>query len=270
MNSSEREVRLTSDGHLKTDPVFTNAGREVVYSVQESPTQIALMRRKLPDGTPERLHPSATTSEFEATFSADGRFYAFIQSRGNLNLKLVIRDTKAGRDAVFDPGGGFASLRRPALAPDASRLVFSIPTATGQEIASVDKEGKDRRTVTQGGINNWPAWSPDGRHIVFSSSREGRFDLYVMAADGTGVRKLTRGEGMHLRPAWSPDGKRIAFTSNRDGNYEIYVINSDGAGLRRVTHNEERDDYAAWHPDGKRLVIVGERAGRFDLYLVEV
>jgi TolB protein len=150
-------------------------------------------------------------------------------------------------------------------------VVFGLPSPTGQMIASVDAQGQDRKPLTQDGINNWPAFSPDGKQIAFASSRDGKFDLYVMSAAGLDVRRLTRGgAGLDMRPAWSPDGRRIAFTSNRDGNYEIYVIGADGTALRRVTRNDERDDYACWHPDGRRLVIVGERAGRFDLYLVEV
>jgi TolB protein len=270
MSSSKGEVRLTTDGRLKMDPVFVKGGEEIVFTVQESPALWCLMRLRLSDGSLERLHPAAKTAELEPSFSADGRTYVFVQSQGNLSLKMIIRDSKTNKDAIFDPGGGFAGVRRPSMSPRGDRVAFAIPAANGQVIASVDSQGKDRRTLIQGGVNNWPAYSPDGRLIAFGSSREGDFDLYIMSSDGTGVRVLTRGPGLDCRPAWSPDGRRLAFTSNRDGNYEIYTIDADGSGLRRITRNDERDDYAAWHPDGKRLMFVGERAGKSDLYLVEV
>ena len=76
-----------------------------------------------------------------------------------------------------------------------------------------------------------------------------------MNADGTGVTRIIKLEGMQARPCWSPDGKRLAFTWNRDGNYDIYTINLDGSGLMRVTDDPERDDYAAWHPDGKSIAF---------------
>lgn len=261
--------QLTHDGRIKTDPVFVRGGEEIVFTLQESAVQTSLMRLNLADGSVERLHPDAQTAEFEPGFSSDGRYYAFVQSRGNLNLKLVIRDTKTNKDAVYDPGGGFSGMRKPTFAPDNSRLVISIPTPTGQHLASINLQGRDKKLLTQTGLNHWPAFSPDGKYLAFGSSRDGDFDLYVMDADGSNVRRLTKSPGLDMRPAWSPDGRRLAFTSNRDGNYQIYLISADGSGLRRLTDNPERDDYPAWHPDGRRLVIVSERRGRFDLYLID-
>ena len=263
-------MRLTKDGKMKMDPVFIKGGDEIVYTVQATPIQLSLMRLKVADGSVERLHPQATTNEFEAAFTADGRYRAFVQSRANLNLKMVIRDTKEDKDAVFDPGGGFAGMRRPSIAPDASRVIFSIAASNGQQIQSVNIQGADRKPITTSGINHWPVYSPDGKRIAFGSDRDGHFQIYIMQADGSDVRRVTNSPAADMRPAWSPDGKRLAFTSNRDGNYEIYVVNADGSGLKRITNNPERDDYACWHPDGKRLVMVSERSGKFDLYLVEV
>jgi TolB protein len=262
--------QLTTDGRLKTDPVFVRDGTEIVYAALEAPNLLALMRLKLADGTTERLHPQATTSEFEAAFSPDGRHYAFLQNRGNLNLKLVIRDTRENKDAVFDPGGGFASLRRPGFLAGAGRVVFSIPTANGQAIASVNLQGGDRRDLLTGGLNNWPAVAPDGGRIAFTSNRDGDFDVWVMNADGGAARNLTRRPGLDLRPSWSPDGRRLAFTSNRGGAYGLFVMPAEGGTAVAVPGHGERDDYAAWHPDGRRLVFVAERGGKCDLYLTEV
>jgi WD40 repeat protein len=269
MNSSDA-VRLTTDGTMKFDPVFVKGGEEIVYTVLDSPVQMRLMRLKLGEKMPAKLHADATTSEFEVTFTADGGAYAFVQSRANLNLKLVIRDAQTGKDAVFDPGGGFAGIRRPSFHPGSERIAFAIPSANGQEIVSIGRDGQNRKTLTSGGINNWPAYSPDGKQIAFCSSRDGEFDLYVMNATGGEVKRIIKLEGMQARPCWSPDGKRLAFTWNRAGNYDIYVVNLDGSGLVRITDSSERSDYAAWHPDGKSLVFVGERDGKFDLYRVAV
>jgi TolB protein len=262
--------RLTADGALKMDPVFVKGGEEIVYTVQETPALMSLMRLRLADGTTERLRPDAITAEFEATFTPDGRYQAFVQSRGNLSLRLVIRDTRENKDAEFNPGGGFKGMHRPSLAPDANCVIFSMAANSGIQIHSVNTVGAEKKLLTSSGFNQWPTFSPDGKRIAFGSDRDGNYEIYVMDADGGHPTRLTENESMDLRPAWSPDGRQIAFTSNRDGNYEIYVMKADGSALRRVTDNPERDDYACWHPNGKQLAIVSERAGRFDLHLVDV
>ncbi len=272
MSSSKSEAkRLTTDGRLKMDPVFVDGGAALVYCAQEKSTQLSLMRLNVAAGSVERLHPQAQTSEFEPAFTPDGRYCAFVQSQGNLKLKLVVRDReKANQEASYSPEGGFAGVRRPSLAPDGRWVAFAQPVEGGQEIASLNQLCQDFRTLTRDGMNAGPAYSPDGRHIAFASSRAGSFDIYLMGADGRDVRRLTKGPRMNIRPVWAPDGRRIAFTSSRDGNYQIYVMNADGTDIRRITRSTERDDYPTWHPDGKRLVFVGERAGKSDLYEIAV
>src|SRR5262249_52646241 len=145
--AGEQRMRLTTDGKTKMDPVFVQNGAAIVYTLQETPTLLSLMRLKLADGSVERLHPDATTNEFEAAFSPDDRYRAFVQSRGNLNLRLVIRDTVQNKDAAFEPGGGFAGMRHPTIAPDASRVIFSIPLAGGQQLDSLNMQAQDRKTL---------------------------------------------------------------------------------------------------------------------------
>lgn len=266
------EIRLTDDGRLKSDPAFVDrTGAEIVFVVQARPSLMQLMRLKLGDRSVAAVHPEQNKNEFEPAFSPDGNVLAFIQSRGNLSLALVIRDKSRGKDAEIPPMGGFSGAHSPTLSPDGSRVLFSYPDNGRQRILSVNLDAKDQKTIIDSdGVNNWPHFSPDGKRLVFASTRDDDYEIYSAAADGTDVRRLTSSPKQDIRPRFSPDGSRIAFTSSRDGNYEIYVMQSDGSGVTRVTNNPERDDYAAWHPEGKKLVIVSERQGRHDLYLLDV
>jgi len=266
-------IRLTDDGRLKRDPVFTDAsGESLVYVVQENPIQLRLMKLNLKSDTEEPIHKDETRSEFEPAYSADGRVLSFVQNIGNLRWQLAIVDFKTGKRAFANVGpGGFSGLRSPAVFPDASRVWFSQANGGRQHLYSIDLDGKNVKQMTDfEGVTNWPSFTADGKRVVFSSSREGNYDIYVMNVDGTGLKKLTENPRQDIRPCLSPDGSQIAFTSSRDGNYEVYVIGTDGNEVTRITESSERDDYPAWHPDGKRLVTVSERKGRFDLYLLTV
>ena len=78
--------------------------------------------------------------------------------------------------------------------------------ADGSEVRQLTDHDKE---------DNQPAWSPDGDHLAFSSDRDGDLAIYVMAADGSGVRPLTVTDGYaDGQPAWSPDGRHLAFFSD--------------------------------------------------------
>ena len=265
------EVRLTHDGRIKRDAVFIDNGEVLVYVVDESSVKMRLMRRNMADGSTEPFHKNAPKSEFGPAFSANGQYYAFIQSRGNLSLALVIRDIQGVKTSEIKPAGGFSGMRSPALSPEGKRVLYCFPEKGSQQIWSVNTEAQDRKALTDGpGVDNWPAYTPDGKTIVFGSTRDGNYEIYSMRSDGKEVKRLTNSPMQDIRPVISHDGKRIAFISQRDGNRELYVMNLDGSRLQRVTSHPDRDDYPAWHPDGKRIVLISERAGRTDLYLVEV
>jgi len=97
---------------------------------------------------------------------------------------------------------------------------------------------------------------PAPAELAFSSARDGDSELYVIRADGSGLRRLTRNRSGDYGPAWSPDGRRIAFASNRDGNDELYVMDADGRGVKRLTRTAGSDFSPAWSPDGKRIAFV--------------
>ena len=114
-----------------------------------------------------------------------------------------------------------------------------------------------------------PAWSPDGKQIAYYSEVGGKpADLFVMDADGSKSRQLTKTDEAEGYPAWSPDGREIAFESHTpDGNFDVYVMNADGSNIRRLTRDPRRDVAPAWSPDGRRIAFMSDRGGReFNLY----
>lgn len=264
--------RLTTDGRLKSDPVFSDpAGGELVFVVQDMPQRTRLMRLNLDDLTQTPIHASETRSEMEPTVSRDGRWLAYVQNRGNLSLTLVIEDRAGAEHAEVKPGAGFSGMHAPAIAPDGTRLLFAFAESGRQRVISVSMAGQDRAVLIDSpGVNNWPSWTPDGKSLVFSSTRDGNYEIYAARADGSETRRLTDCPFQDLRPRPAPDGKRLVFTSGRDGNHELYAMDLDGGSVARLTNHPERDDYATWHPDGRRIVYVAERDGKHDLWLLSL
>lgn len=271
MNSSNpvEPKQLTTDGRLKRDPVFWPGGRELIFTCEAASGRMRLMRHKLAERTTELFHRKDDMSDRELSVSADGTVYAY-NLVGGLSTKLVVQDSKAGKQIIV-PFSGLADWGHwPAISPDGNRVVFSEgagPLMAYDCKANAGKDSLERLTAKGATYSDlMPHFSPDGRQIVFVSRRDDDLEIYLMKADGSDQKRLTNSPGIDCHPTFSPDGRRIAFTSNRDGKYEIYLMNADGGDVQRVTKHSEHNNHPCWHPDGKDLVFVGERQGRHDLY----
>ena len=107
-----------------------------------------------------------------------------------------------------------------------------------------------------------PQFSPDERRIAYvvtevSLARSAyNADIWIINADGTGGRQLTRASGSDNQPQWSPEGKTIAFISDRDGRAAIYLINPDGGEAERLIDVPTPIQSYAWSYDGSRIAFL--------------
>jgi len=116
-----------------------------------------------------------------------------------------------------------------------------------------------------------PAVSDNGTsRIAFVSNRDGDFEIYTMASNGSDVRQLTANESDDWNPAWSPDGTRIAFIFGPDGGREIYTMAPDGSDVRQLT-DIDGGFYpisVSWSPDGSRLAFESDHDGDNGIYTI--
>ena len=130
------------------------------------------------------------------------------------------------------------------------------------QIWVIDADGKNPIRLTDGSVDSYPDWSPDGKKILYDAHLDPEEHnlppggITVMDTDGNNKRPLTD-EG--ARPSWSPDGKRIAFVSGRNEKVShIFVMDADGQNQIELTHDFVQKRLPSWSPDGKRIAYVGD------------
>jgi hypothetical protein len=112
------------------------------------------------------------------------------------------------------------------------RLVFKGWGSTGAGLRSATLNFQNIQVITDRDEDTAPAPSPDGNRIAFMSRRDGNWEIYVVASNGSGLQRLTNDPGEDGLPAWSPDGKAIAFISSRGGSWAMWAMAPNGTGQR--------------------------------------
>ncbi|MGH2785871.1 MAG: hypothetical protein ACRDJ1_11460 [Actinomycetota bacterium] len=166
------------------------------------------------------------------------------------------------------------SLGFPRLSPDGKLLAFIAESDDGvEDLYLADADGSDPRVIAPSPEEpeGAPGWSPDGASIVYSSRRDGNWEIYRVRPDGTGLRRLTNDAAFDAAPVWSPDGADlIAFSSDRGGvDSHLYLMNSDGTGVRRLTSGDD-EAVPDWSPDGRLIAYAGFSGGNADIWVIGV
>jgi Tol biopolymer transport system component len=237
-------TRLTRTRARESAPAWSPDGMRLLF-IRETRGNADVFVAGADGRRPRRITDTRRANEYTPAWSPDGRRIAFTSNRtGDYELYVARADGAGVRRLTVDARRGYGSYL-PAWSPDGRWIAFSNNSRTPEnaEIYVVRPDGKGLRrlTHTRGnaeilGDDGWPAWSPDGRQIVFSSNRTGDGDVWIMAADGRRERRLT---GLRRRDDWaprfSPDGALIAFHSlDERGRSALYVVGADGTGLRRL------------------------------------
>jgi Tol biopolymer transport system component len=202
----------------------------------------------------------------------------------------------AGYDIVSHAldGSGFKRLTETpgydaeaTLSPDGKTVVFTSVRDGDLDIYTMATDGTNVKRLThEPGYDGGPFFSHDGKRIVYRRDvhpdeaslaryqellaqhlyRPGALEIWVMDADGSHKRQVTKLGAASFAPYFHPDDRRIIFSSNhpnpRGRNFDLWMIDHDGTGLERVTTEPTFDGFPMFSPNGKQLVFASNRGGK--------
>src|SRR5262249_35898807 len=150
------------------------------------------------------------------------------------------------------------------LAIDLQGSIWTLP-ATGGTAKRITDLFNDARQ---------PSWSPDGKWITFFAYRDGGYDIWAVAPDGTNQHKLTWGPFDDREPVWSHDGTRVAFSSDRGdvlgSDYNIWILDTRSGELKQLTKDPADDYMPTWSPDDGEIAFASARGTGQALWAVDV
>jgi Tol biopolymer transport system component len=197
--------------------------------------------------------PAAEVDRF--SLSRDGRRIVYATASTLDEIQRVHIDPASGTalpgtEVVFR---GTLSLANPDPSPDGRWLVFRTQRRQ-EDLFVVGTDGSGLHQLTNDpAMDRGPEWSPDGRRILFYSNRGGRYGIWTINADGSGIGKLAEiADETPIYPRWAPDGKEISFQGDRSS----YILSlAPGSKPQKLPLIEGKREFVAfgWSPDGRLI-----------------
>jgi TolB protein len=214
---------------------------------------------------------------FEKILGIRGAFstrIAYISVLGHLPSKtfqLIVADADGENPRVVMQSK--EPLMSPAWSPDGTSLAYvSFEDRLPSVYVQVLKSGERRRVSAHAGVNQAPAFSPDGKKLALVlSTRDGNLDVYVMDLATQALTRITDDPGIDTEPQWSKDGQNLYFTSDRAGGPQIYKIGiKPGDKPRRLTFQGSYSARSRVSPDESQLVFVTQEDGGYRIATMDL
>ena len=291
MGDSYRTEKLTDGDSDNYSPTFSPDGTQIAFaSFRTENGEIYLM--DLNGRIRQRVTYTTDFNDSSPTFLKTPN-YLFYSSEPKASREVKVVIQSSGSTPIY---AGFnlthihSKTTRPVLpvsfgarvprtSPASDQVVYESNTDGNLELYLLDLEGVDLGAFTAEDIvpkritynetdDGSPSFFPDGKRIVFVSSRNEVNQLYTIDVDGKNEVHFNPSRYDCYNPTVSPDGQTIAYVSARDGDWEIYLIGTDGTNEQQITNDIGRSIQPAFSPDGRQLVFVSDRSDTFHIYLM--
>ncbi len=243
--------RLTTDRAPLDAPAWSPDGRRLYFASRRT-GRFRLWTVPVGGGVPRPVETGLGEARHPSVAPQAG---LLVFMRVEETITLYARSTEEAGERPPPAPLPFAGHRNeaPRHAPD-GRLLACISDRSGTEElwqSAPDGTRPVRLTNFRGPVPAHPRWSPDGRWLAFEAPMGGNADLYVVAAGGGGLRRITSNPARDVRPAWSPDGRWLYFASDRSGDWQVWRKPVDGGAATQVTTSGAFRPFLS--PDGRDL-----------------
>jgi Tol biopolymer transport system component/DNA-binding winged helix-turn-helix (wHTH) protein len=251
-----------------SDPVFSPDGKTVAFLRDSLDTQeIYLVSSE--GGTPRQVTFDNRMIE-GISWNSDGRDIIFSSNRGG--TPSLWRIPASGGNAERLPAGSGGRAVRPTVARKGNRMAYTNLTYSSDiwraelSVAGA-KPTAPAKFITSTELEEGPQYSPDGKHIVFQSTRTGNYEIWRCDPDGSNLVQLTHFAGpLTGTPRWSPDSRQITFDTRPAGHSHVFVINAEGGQPRQLTFGESENGTASWSADGKFIYFASSQGGTWEVW----
>lgn len=234
----------------------------------------------LPDGTVKKftdsngiyihpcVNPNGTDVVFFGGVSGSARIWKANITTGQIKPISAPDSAAAGPSYSWDGQRiAFCSDRASGCPPLHVKdiITLPLPTAGSIHIFTMNADGEDVQQVTSGPYQDQrPAFSPDGKTIVFTSNRGGDFRLWTVPADGSQQPKPLQREGWGYRPWYSTDGKTVFFFTKNTGRHQICRISAEGGDIIPLANDDRGLSHGPFaDPGGKSILMHSNRDGKW-------
>ena len=252
--------RLTDHPAWDSHPVFSPDGTQIIFNSNRENENSDLYLMNLDGGSITKL--TAWQSEEEigpGCWSPDGTKIALISNHnGNDDVYVMTVEPKLPRVFLAEDD---SNVRAASHSPDGRQTVYEVEMEDNSgELRIRDDESGEVRTLLKTAYPNLhPAWSVDGRRIVFQNKLDGQTDLFSIDADGKNLSKLTNDPTNDGIASWSSDGTKIAYTVDNFGRTQIFSLELATDQHRPLTEKIGWEGDPAWSPDGTKIVFACDR-----------
>jgi len=179
-------------------------------------------------------------------YNSNGVLYNFDIPTGNISMLNTGFVTRNNNDHVISFDGKMLGISSQLPEDNNSSTIYTLPI-----------EGSDNpKRISQGGHSYLHSWSPDGKYLIFTGQRNGKYDIWRIAVENSQETPITDTPGLDDGSEYGPEGKYIYFNSNRTGTMEVWRVDADGNNPKQMTDDEHQNWFPHVSPDNKWIVFI--------------